>query len=36
MAYSKFLKNARDANALQKHNGSDVLVISYKFSQIKV
>ena len=30
------LKNARDANALQKHNGSDVLAISYKFNQIKV
>ena len=30
------LKNARDANALQKHNGSDVLATSYKFNQIKV
>ena len=30
------LKNARDANALQKHNESDVLAISYKFNQIKV
>ena len=30
------LKNARNANAPQKHNESDVLAISYKFNQIKV